>query len=104
MQTLIILSVVYLERAYLGWYNETNIDRNQTYQAKKVSFIKHNLNIDLITIISHFDDPVPASLNNDISIFKWYKQNRVNIESERYLIVGWDNAYAVHYFWGSWLL
>lgn len=74
----------------MAWHEEKDEERIKAYEANKASFEQHNVDVDIITVKNPFKNSPTAWLNTDISVFKWFIENKDIINYERFIIVEWD--------------
>jgi hypothetical protein len=74
----------------IAWHNEIDAKRIACYEENKLTFEKYNAGVDIITIISPFENSKTAWLSTDLTIFQWYNIHKDKINSERFLLLEWD--------------
>lgn len=74
----------------VAWHDETDGRKIACYQENMRTFEEYNPGIEIVTILSPFEDTKVAWLNSDLTIFQWYNSNKDKIKSERFLLVEWD--------------
>lgn len=89
----------------IAWHQEADEKKIKAFEANKQTFIDHNPGVKIFTVISPFKDPRQAWLNTDLSLFRWYLNNKAAANSKRYVIVEWDcwcNCSVYDYFQKVW--
>ncbi len=74
----------------MGWYKETDPEKIQAFEENKKTFEAHNPDIEVVTVMNRFDDPMEAWMCCDLPMFQWYIENGKKQNSDRYLLVEWD--------------
>jgi len=74
----------------MAWHQESDQAKCHAFEENKRSFITHNPELDILTIMNPFSDQKEAWLGTDLAIFEWYQINRDKYVAKRYLIVEWD--------------
>ncbi|MET4082941.1 hypothetical protein ABIB40_002908 [Pedobacter sp. UYP30] len=72
----------------IAWHQESDIGKIVCFEQNKRTFKMSNPGVEVITVMSHFNEPNQAWLSTDLSIFHWYALNRP--VCERFVLVEWD--------------
>ncbi|MGE9314221.1 hypothetical protein ACLOAU_21380 [Niabella sp. CJ426] len=74
----------------IAWYNTTNEDTISTFTANKQTFIDYNPGVKVFDVINPFIDSPIIGPSIDLAFFRWYLENKSDIFSKRFVLVGWD--------------
>jgi mannosyltransferase OCH1-like enzyme len=89
----------------IAWHKENDEKKSKCFEENKRTFEQHNPNVDVIVVISSFENPKEAWLGTDLTIFRWFKENSNRIDSKRFLLLEWDcwcDASVKCYFEKTW--
>jgi|GEM_PF-361110 len=89
----------------IAWHKETDIERLKCFEENKRTFEQYHPDIEIVVIVSSFEDLTEAWLSSDLTIFSWFKENSHTINSERFLLLEWDcwcDINAKTYFEKTW--
>ncbi|SMC61046.1 glycosyltransferase family 32 protein [Pedobacter nyackensis] len=89
----------------IAWHKENNKERLKCFEENKKTFENYNPNIEIVVIVSPFENSAEAWLSSDLSIFSWFNENSHRIDSERFLLLEWDcwcDISAKTYFEKTW--
>lgn len=74
----------------MGWYKEHDPVKVEAFEENRQSFLSHNPDCQLLTVMNVFEDNEQAWLASDLPMFYWYLINGRKHNSKRYLLVEWD--------------
>lgn len=74
----------------ISWHAESDLEKISAFEANRASFVKHNPEVPVITVLNTFEDKEQAWRSGDLTLLLWYVNEGKSFRSKRYLLVEWD--------------
>lgn len=74
----------------ITWHHETDKRKIECFEENRRTIVEFNPGVEVITIMSPFQDNGIAWSSPDLTVFVWFQENKDKVQSKRFLILEWD--------------